>query len=130
MHQTRYILQIVKCQNETCCEPFVTDWLVVFSDCFVPFPAIYNYKLNGPVAVKPSEYNKKQKRFEFVWLHKWLFLKKTPIAGGEYMEVPFYLYYIQCKKHCPAAYALFVKVIGPVQQQCCVIKNVIGKRSW
>ena len=51
MYQTRYTLQTVKCQNETCCEPRATDWLVVFPDSFVPFPAIHNYKSNGPVVV-------------------------------------------------------------------------------
>ena len=84
VHQTRYTLQVVKCQNETCCESFVTNWLVVFPDRFVPFPAIYNYESNGPVAVEPSEYiknQKKTKKNEFVRLNKRLLLKKTPFAG-------------------------------------------------
>ena len=63
VHQTRYTLQTVICQNETCCETFVTDWFVVFPDSFVPFPAIYNYKSNGPVAVEPSEHIINQKKF-------------------------------------------------------------------
>ena len=62
VHQARYTLQIVKCQNETCCETFVTDWLAVLPDRFFPFPAIYNYKSNGPVAVEPSEYIKNKKK--------------------------------------------------------------------
>ena len=62
MHQTRYTLKIVKCQNQAFCESFVTNWLVVFPDRFVPFPAIYNYKSNGPVELEPSEYIKNQKK--------------------------------------------------------------------
>ena len=36
-----------KCYNETCCEPFQTDWLGAFPDRFIPFPPVYEYKSNG-----------------------------------------------------------------------------------
>ena len=107
VHQTRYTLPIVKCQNETGCEPFVTDWLVVFPDCFAPLPAIHNYESNRPVAVEPSEYIKNQKKIEFVRPNKRLLLKKTSIAGGEYTEVPFDLY-------CPSMQGKLSKGICPV----------------
>ena len=125
VHQTRHTLQIVKCQNETCCEPFVTDWFIVFPDRFVPFPAIYNYESNGPVAVKPSEYIKNQTKFEFFRLNKRLLLKKTRTGGGEYSEVPFNLYCPSMQEKLSKAYVPFVKVIGSVQLQCCVIRNLI-----
>ena len=107
VHQTRHTLQIVKCQNETCCEPFVTDWFVLFPDRFVPFPAISNYESNGPVAVKPSEYIKNQTKFEFVRLNKRLLSKKTPTEGGEYSEVPLNLY-------CPSMQEKLSKDICPI----------------
>ena len=46
VHQIRYTLQTVTCQNETCCETFVTDWLVVFPDRFAvePLEHIINQK--------------------------------------------------------------------------------------
>ena len=107
VQQTRYTLQIAKCQNEPCCEPFVTDWLVAFPDRFVPFPAIYSYGPNGPVAVEPSEYIKNPKSFDFVKLNNRLLLKKTPIAGGVYTKVPFDLY-------CPSMQGKLSKGICPV----------------
>ena len=70
----------------------MTDWLAALPDRFFPFPAIYNYKSNGPVAMEPSEYIKNQKKIEFVRLNRRLLLKKTPIAAGEYTGVPLDLY--------------------------------------
>ena len=118
VRQTRYTLQIVKCQNKACCEPFQADWLGVFPDCFMPFPGIYEYKSNGPVAVEPSVYVNNSKKFEFVQLTKRLLLKETPMAGKEYDEVPFDLYCPSmqekltkgicklCKRYWPSAAAM------------------------
>ena len=79
-HQTRYTLQTVKSQNETSCELFVTDCLVVFQDRFAPFPAICNYESNRTVAVEPSEIRvhqkpkkKKKKKKNFSGTTKYLF---------------------------------------------------------
>ena len=44
--QSRYCLQIVKCQDESCCLPFETSWLSIIPDRFIPFPAIYEYSNN------------------------------------------------------------------------------------
>ena len=92
VNQLRYTLQIVKCKNETCCEPFVTNWLVVFPDCFVPFLAIHNYESMGQLQCNHQSASKTRKKKEFVRLNKSLLLKKTPIAAEEHMEVPLNLY--------------------------------------
>ena len=64
VRQTRYNLQIVKCRNTACCEPFQTNWMDVFPDRFIPIPAVYEYKSNGQVAVEPSVFVKNPKKFE------------------------------------------------------------------
>ena len=40
VQQTRYALQIVKCGDSRCCEPFVTNWAHNFPDRFLPVPAV------------------------------------------------------------------------------------------
>ena len=92
VRQTRYNLQIVKCRNTACCEPFQTNWMNVFRDRFFPTPAVYKYKSNGQVAVEPSIYVKNPKKVGFVRLTKRLLLKKIPFAATKYDEVPFDLY--------------------------------------
>ena len=68
--------------------------------------------------MEQSEYIKNQKKFEFVRLNKRLLLKKTPIAGGKYTQVPFDLYWPSmqgklskgicpvCKSYSPSAAAI------------------------
>ena len=51
-----YCLQIVKCRDIRCCSPFETNWLTVFNNRFIPFPAIYKYAKHGTDAVEPSVY--------------------------------------------------------------------------
>ena len=34
--QTRYMVMIVKCQIESCCKPFVTNWMDIFPMRFLP----------------------------------------------------------------------------------------------
>ena len=92
VRQTRYALQIVKCGNQKCCEPFKTNWMQVFPDRFVPFPAVYKYETSGAVAVEPSEYASKPKNFDFAPLHKRLLLKQSPNKAKSFGEVPFDLY--------------------------------------
>ena len=98
VRQTRCTLQIVKCQNQKCCEPFKTNWLDVFPDCFVPFPAVYKYESNGSVAVEPSEYIKNPRKYEFSPLTKRLLLKKSPDEAKAYVEVPFEIYCLSMKE--------------------------------
>ena len=62
VNQLRYTLQIVKCKNETCCEPFVTNWLVVFPDCFVPFLAIHNYESMGQLQCNHQSASKTRRK--------------------------------------------------------------------
>ena len=47
VQQHRYGLQIVKCVNSDCCEPFETSWLTVFPQQFIPPPAIYQFRKRG-----------------------------------------------------------------------------------
>ena len=48
--------------SETVIDGHPVDSQALPLDRFVPFPAIYNYESNGPVAVEPSEYIKNQKK--------------------------------------------------------------------
>ena len=34
--QTRYMVMVVKCQIESCCKPFVTNWMDIFPTRFLP----------------------------------------------------------------------------------------------
>ena len=45
--QARYSLQVVKCRDKDCCSAFTTDWLQVFPDRFIPFPAVYDFCPTG-----------------------------------------------------------------------------------
>ena len=92
VRQTRFTLQIVKCQNQKCCEPFKTNWLDVFPDHFFPFPAVYKYESNGSAAVEPSEYIKNPRKYEFTPLTAKLLLKKSPDEAKAYVEVLFDIY--------------------------------------
>ena len=44
VQQLRYALQIVKCQDRNCCEPFKTNWISFFPERFVPLPHAINMK--------------------------------------------------------------------------------------
>ena len=112
VRQTRYTLQIVKCQNQKCCEPFKTNWLDVFPNRFVPLPAVYKYKSNGSVAVEPSEYVKNSRDYEFTPLIKRLLLKKSPGKAKVYVEVCFDIY-------CPSMKEQLEKGICPICNSYC-----------
>ena len=93
VQQSRYALQVVKCDDRECCEMFKTDWEKVFPERFVPFPAVYSIGTNGIIAVEPSSYFKNLKKFEFASLQKRVLLKKIPEEGKKYDKIiPFDLY--------------------------------------
>ena len=58
VQQSRYAIQVVKCFDDECCQPFETNWLSVFPDRFVPFPAVHKCRMKGIEAVEPAEYLK------------------------------------------------------------------------
>ena len=43
VQQSHYVLQIVKCQDRNCCEPFKTNCLSFFPERFVPSSACHKY---------------------------------------------------------------------------------------
>ena len=51
-------VQIVKCQYQSYCLLFETNWLKTIPQLFIPFPAIYEYCENGYKAMEPSRYFK------------------------------------------------------------------------
>lgn len=71
--QTRFGLQIIKCSDLTCCEPFRSNWMQMVPGRFLPAPAIYEYTPNGQKAVEPSRYfaaiksesREEQKKYKF-----------------------------------------------------------------
>ena len=87
VQQARYSLQIVKCTNPGCCEPFATNWLDVFPERFLPPPAVYEYTANGLKAVEPSEYLKDKKKFIFADLEKRLIIKNLPAKAKEFNTI-------------------------------------------
>ena len=52
--QSQYFLQILKCQDPSCCSSFETNCLTVIPDCFILFPCIYEYTNTRKAPVKPS----------------------------------------------------------------------------
>lgn len=108
--QSRYSLQIVKCNDESCCSPFETNWLNVIPDRFIPFPAIYEYTNKGNTPVEPSTYFQavNNPTSSFAPLPQRLLLKAIPQEGSKYKTVPFDLY-------CPS---MKVKLAKGICQKC------------
>ena len=63
--QSRYSLQIVKCLDQKCCEPFQTDWLKLFPKRFIPPPTACQYGPKGLEVVEPSEFLKNSAKYRF-----------------------------------------------------------------
>ena len=103
--QSRYCLQIVKCRDIACCLPFETNWLTVFNNRFIPFPAVYKYAKYGMDAVKPSVYfESPNNRFDFAPLFERLLWKSYPAESVKYEVAPFDIY-------CPSMKGKFDKGI-------------------
>ena len=61
VQQGRYNKQIVKCLDNTCCEPFKTNWLEVFPTRFMPHPVPVQFGPKGLEVIEMSDYKKKLK---------------------------------------------------------------------
>ena len=81
--QARYSLQIVKCFDQKCCKPFVSDWPSIFPERFIPAPIVYKYGNIGVEAVKPVDYFANPKKYEFASLTRRLLLKKLPPTDSD-----------------------------------------------
>ena len=92
VRQTRYTLQIVKCLDEKCCEPFVTSWAQIFTDQFLPAPAVYEYGKEGLRAVEPTKYAANPKKYKFAPLKTRLVAKQMPDAAKKFEKAPYDLY--------------------------------------
>ena len=91
--QSRYCLQIVKCEDQSCCSQFETNWLKTIPERFIPFPAIYEYSENGYRAMEPSKYFQHVSNPSmFAPLTHRLLVKSMPSEVSEYKVVPFDLY--------------------------------------
>ena len=74
--QTRYTLQIVKCGDVSCCQPFSTNWMSLVPTRFLPFPAVHKYGPRGLECVEPQEYfNDTSKKLKFAPLTQRLLAK-------------------------------------------------------
>ena len=47
-------IQIIKCTDSSCCTKFQTNWMQVFPQCFIPFPAVYSYAVGGMKVLDPD----------------------------------------------------------------------------
>ena len=78
VQQARYSLQIVKCFDPKCCQPFASDWPTIFSGRFIPAPVVYQCGNCGIEAIEPIVYFSNPKKYEFASLSRCLLLKKIP----------------------------------------------------
>ena len=91
--QYRYCLQIVKCCDIACCSTFETNWLTVFNNHFIPFPAIYRYAKHGMDAAEPSVYFESPNNpLNFAPLFERLLWKRYPAESAKYEVTTFDLY--------------------------------------
>ena len=90
--QTRYGIQIVKCMNTNCCEPFKTNWMSVIKSQFLPAPAIYEFTNTGLKAVEPSAYINNPKQHKFASLRERIIMNILPNEAENYTRPPFDLY--------------------------------------
>ena len=92
VQQSGYAVEIVKCQDRNCCEPFKINWMSFFPERFVPFPACHKYDESGLKAVEPKDYFQNKKSYKFVPLHQRLLVKVKPQVSINYAIVPFDIY--------------------------------------
>ena len=93
VQQSRYSLQIVKCDDEACCSKFTTDWMRVFPERFIPMPAAYKYGRCGMMAVEPAELAKNPKAHTYATLQQRILYKQLlPESARKYKDLPFDLY--------------------------------------
>ena len=59
--QGRYMKQIVKCVDTTCCSPFKTNWSEVFPTRFIPPPVPCQFGPRGLQVIEISDYKEKLK---------------------------------------------------------------------
>ncbi|KAF2887906.1 hypothetical protein ILUMI_18267 [Ignelater luminosus] len=51
--QSKYCLQVVKCQDESCCSPMISRLRLYLEDGFLPAPVMFRHGLYGLEAFKP-----------------------------------------------------------------------------
>ena len=90
VQQSRYALQIVKCQDS--CQPFKTNWISLFPERFLPFPGCHKNEKFGLETVEPKDYFQNQKSYKFALLYQRLFAKVKPHVFINYAIVPFDMY--------------------------------------
>ena len=78
VQQARYSLQIVKCFDPKCCQPFAVNLIGRQSFLVDSAPVVYQYGNCGIEAVEPVEYFSNPKKYEFASLSRRLLLKKLP----------------------------------------------------
>ena len=59
--QGRYMKQIVKCDDTTCCSPFQTNWREIFPTRFIPPPVPCKFSHRGLEVIEISDYKEKLK---------------------------------------------------------------------
>ena len=90
--QTRYGIQIVKCINPNCCEPFKTNWMSIIKSQFLPPPAIHEFTSTGLRAVEPSVYLSNPKNYTFARLKQRIISNFLPNEAENFIRPPYDLY--------------------------------------
>ena len=90
VRQSRYCLQVVKWNRLECCSKFETNWMQIFPNRFIPFPAVYSYTINGMAAVNPKDVSSKH---EFAPLKDRLLWQLKPNSvSTDFKLIPFDIY--------------------------------------
>ena len=111
VEQARYSLQVVKCLDPDCCEPFISDWLTVL---FIPPPVLYQYIKYGMTTIEPTECFANPLKYECAPLARGLLLKKSPESTDDIYFL-FDLYCPSWKGSYWKVSAVNVDITGPVK---------------
>ena len=84
---TKHILQIVKCDDRTCCSEMRTSWSSIFKQKFLPSPVPVRQEPTGPVIPEVGQVKKSDKFLGNLRQR----LAITPLNTG-YKEIPYDLY--------------------------------------
>ena len=64
--KSQYFLQIVKCTDDKCCRPFLTNWLRIFPNRFLPAPVHFKRDPRG-LTVPPVSHVKTTDHYADLW---------------------------------------------------------------
>lgn len=104
VRQSKYMLQIIKCTDDTCCTPFKSNWLYMFPMRFLPCPAISEFTPRGREPILPSNIGPK---------HQFLPLLQRLLLCDEMLKVPEICSEAPFDLYCPSMQGSLLECICP-----------------